>query len=106
MAQIPQCLEYRTTKEVIPLVFPLFIFFTPFSLPFFRHEEDDEEVTIGMCVDAVARPRTLAECNKGRCIRLHAHPTPRIPRHLHRGIWLLYAKWVTQLPWACQCLGF
>jgi hypothetical protein len=48
MAQIPQCLEYRTNKEVIPLVFPLFIFFTPFSLPFFRHEEDDEEVTIGM----------------------------------------------------------
>jgi hypothetical protein len=40
-----------------------------------------------------ARPWTLAECSKGRCIRLHAPPTPHIPHPLQHKIQPSYPKW-------------
>jgi hypothetical protein len=53
-----------------------------------------------------ARIRILVKCSKGLCIHLHGPPAPDIPRPVHQGIQSLYPKWVTQLPWAYQCLGF
>jgi hypothetical protein len=42
-------MEYRTTKEVLSLVFPFLLFHPLFlSPPFFRREEDDGEVTAGV----------------------------------------------------------
>jgi hypothetical protein len=119
---IPQRMEYRTAKEVLPMVLSfLFYFIAPLFLP---SSSGMRTMMTCMWADAgvpkdfrlfsgphgvntmAVRLRTLAKCSKGCCIRLHSPPTPHIPRPLHQGIRPPYPKWVTWLLWACQCLGF
>jgi hypothetical protein len=77
-------MTFPKNKELLPPVFPFFIFFALFYLPpFFRHEDDVGKVTSGIRVDMgvckgtqmfsrpygfkteAVRPRTFAECSKG-----------------------------------------
>jgi hypothetical protein len=44
---LPQCMKHRASKEDISLVFSFVFTFLPFfSLPFYKHEEVDEKVTV------------------------------------------------------------